>query len=212
MKLSPRQKQVFEFIQQFIASEGYPPTLRDIGRALGIKSTNAVNDHLKALERKGAIARDRSRSRGITVVGRRGAGGRGAGLPQTLEVPIVGRIAAGAPLLAEENVEGHVRVDPMFASGTGRLFALTVVGDSMIEEGIFEGDVLLVQAQNVADQGAIVVALVDFEATVKRFFRERDRIRLQPANSEMEPLYVSADEGKETLIQGVVKAVFRKVK
>ena len=207
MKLSPRQTQVLAFIERFIADEGYPPTIRDIGAALGIKSTNAVNDHLAALERKGAIMRGRSRSRGITII----KDEQGEKRPAPLEVPILGRIAAGVPLLAEENVEGHVSVDPMFASAGNHLFALTVAGDSMIEDGILDGDVILVRQQSTASAGAVVVALVDGEATVKRFYREADRIRLQPSNREMAPIYITEEDARETLIQGVVVSLFRKL-
>jgi len=209
MRLSPRQQQVLDFISRHIVSHGYPPTLREIGRAMGIKSTNAVTDHLRALERKGAIVRDRSRSRSITIVGAERAGG-GERAAQA-RVPVLGRIAAGIPLLAEENIEGSLAVDRRFLAGNGGRFALRVVGDSMIEAGIFDGDILLVRAQGVAPQGAIVVALIDNEATVKRFYREEGRIRLQPANREMSPIYLSPDEGRETSIQGVVTAVFRQL-
>lgn len=208
MKLSPRQTQVLAFIEEFIADEGYPPTIRDIGAALGIKSTNAVNDHLAALERKGAIMRGRSRSRGITIISREEEGQKQPGSPR---IPILGRIAAGVPLLAEENVEGHISVDPMFTGSGNSLFALTVVGDSMIEDGIHDGDVILVRQQSTASAGAVVVALVDGEATVKRFYRERGRIRLQPANREMKPIYVTKEDARETLIQGVVVSLFRRM-
>ncbi len=208
MKLSPRQTQVLAFIEEFIADEGYPPTIRDIGAALGIKSTNAVNDHLAALERKGAIMRGRSRSRGITIIYKEE---REEERPTLSQIPILGRIAAGVPLLAEENVEGHVGVDPMFTGPGNSLFALNVVGDSMIEDGIHDGDVILVKQQSTAPAGAVVVALIDGEATVKRFYRERGRIRLQPANREMEPIYISEEDARETLIQGIVVSLFRKM-
>ena len=206
MRLSPRQKQVLETIEKSIAHHGYPPTLREIGKALSISSTNAVNDHLKALERKGAIVRDRSRSRGISLPARTGSQYQAGGGSRPVDVPILGRISAGLPLLAEENVEGSVS---LFRSPGSPLFALKVEGESMIEDGIFDGDILVVRAQNVAREGEIVVALVDGEATVKRLFREKDRIRLQPANREMAPIYVSADEGRETCVQGVVVGVMR---
>ena len=207
MKLSPRQAQVLDLIERFIAEEGYPPTIRDIGGALGIKSTNAVNDHLAALERKGAIARGRARSRGITILKEQATEQR----PPAISVPILGRIAAGVPLMAEENVEGHLSVDPMFLRPGNNLFALTVVGDSMIEDGIHDGDVILVRQQSTAPAGAAVVALVDGEATVKRFYKEAGRIRLQPANREMQPIYITEQDARETLIQGVVVALFRKL-
>ena len=207
MDLPPRQRQVLEFIEKHLGDHGYPPTLREIGQSLSIRSTNAVNDHLLALEKKGRIFRDRSRSRGIALAEARESGAaRSSG---AIEVPILGRIAAGAPLLAEENVEGRLRVDSLFVSGTGRLFSLRVVGDSMIEDGIFDGDLILVRVSSVATQGQTVVALVDGQATVKRFYRDPEGIRLQPANSSMEPIRISESDGRETLIQGVVLAVFR---
>jgi len=126
-------------------------------------------------------------------------------------VPILGRIAAGLPLLAEENIEGTVKVDEMFRPSSGRLFALRVVGDSMIEAGILDGDVILVRAQETAEQGSIVVALIEGEATVKRFYREENGIRLQPANSAMRPIFVPEDSGRQPAIQGVVVSVFRRL-
>jgi len=202
MTLPPRQKQVLEFIREFLGKHGYPPTIRQIGAGLGIASTNAVAEHLAALERKGAISRDRSCSRGIGLSGRRA---------EPLLVPIVGRIAAGVPLLAEENQEGQVSVDPMFASVRDRLFALRVTGDSMIESGIHDGDLILVRSQPTAAPGEIVVALVDGQATVKHFHPEGDRIRLQPAHPTMPPIYVTEADGRDTAVQGVVVAVFRKL-
>jgi repressor LexA len=204
MELSPRQQQVLDFIEESLERQGYPPTLREIGRALGIRSTNAVNDHLKALERKGAISRDRSLSRGLALTDRETESG-------TVAVPLVGRIAAGVPLLAEENVERQLQVDASLVPRRAELFALRVVGESMIEDGILDGDVIVVRRQETAPQGATVVALVDGEATVKRFYREGDRIRLQPANRRLEPIYLSPEEGRETLVQGVVVGVIRQL-
>jgi repressor LexA len=210
VRLSPRQKQVLEVIEKSIADYGYPPTLREIGSALSINSTNAVNDHLKALERKGAIWRDSARSRGISLTDRnRRSVATADSSGGSFEVPILGRIAAGVPLLAEENVEGSVALDPMFRSPSSPVFALKVVGDSMIEDGILEDDIIVVRAQDTARQGDTVVALIDGEATVKRFYREDDRIRLQPANRDMKPIFILAEEGRETLIQGVVVGVMR---
>jgi repressor LexA len=208
MQLSPRQQEVLSFIEQFLTEEGSPPTLREIGKALGIRSTNAVNDHLKALERKGAIMRHRSRSRGITLPERPSSDLSDEG---SVQVPLLGRIAAGTPLMAEENIERLVHVDPSLAPRRTELFALTVVGDSMIDDGIFDGDVIVVQRQQTAPQGTIVVALVDGEATVKRFYKDRDVIRLQPANPDMEPILVRPEEGRNTLIQGRVITVLRQL-
>lgn len=228
MVLSPRQKQVLEFIGSFLAQNGYPPTLRDIGKALAIRSTNAVNDHLAALERKGALVRDRSRSRGLSLPSKRaGAGGWPPGTrglhvgnsaaagslaePQPLSVPLVGRIAAGLPLLAEENLDGHVSVDRLFVRNTDSLFALRVTGDSMVGDGILDGDVIVVKAQDDAPDGSIVVALIDDEATVKRLYREDGRLRLQPANPEMAPIFVEEGEGRQAVVQGIVVSVMRRL-
>ncbi len=207
MELSPRQQEVLSFIERFLTDEGSPPTLREIGKALGIRSTNAVNDHLNALERKGAIHRHRSRSRGITLADPP-ARDESSG---SVEVPLIGRIAAGIPLLAEENVERMVHVDASLAPRRTELFALKVVGDSMIGDGILDGDVIVVRRQQTARAGSIVVALVDGEATVKRFYKDRDVIRLQPANPDMEPILVRPEEGRDTLIQGRVITVLRQL-
>ena len=208
MKLSPRQRQVLDFINSHLKDKGYPPTIRDIGAAMGIRSTNAVNDHLAALEKKGAISRDRACSRGISILGTES---HAEARPRPVEVPVLGRIAAGVPLLAEENVLEHVTVDPGFIPRSAEVFGLRVVGDSMIGDGIHENDVILVRRRNIAENGEIVVALVDGEATVKRFFREKDRIRLQPSNDKMDPIYILESDARDTLIQGVVVAVFRKL-
>ncbi len=227
MELSARQQQVLDFIEAFLADNGYPPTLRDIGKALGIKSTNAVNDHLAALERKGAISRDRSRSRGLSVVSGTGPGSSARTLAgggplsragtapalssPTVRVPLVGRIAAGQPLLAEENLDGHVSVDTKLIRSTGRLFALRVTGDSMTGDGIFDGDILVVRAQDDASDGTIVVALVEQEATVKRLYREPGQLRLQPSNPAMGPILIREEEGRSAVIQGVVVSVLRRL-
>lgn len=209
MELSTRQQEVLGFIERFLAAEGSPPTLREIGQALGIRSTNAVNDHLKTLERKGAIVRSRSRARGIALADRAKKGPTlNVG---SVQVPLLGRIAAGVPLLAEENVERLVHVDASLAPRRTELFALRVVGDSMIGDGIYDEDVIVVRRQATAPVGAIVVALVDGEATVKRFFRDGDVIRLQPSNPAMKPILVRPEEGRDTLIQGQVITVLRQL-
>lgn len=209
MELTRRQREVLGFIEGFVEKRGYPPTLREIGQSLGIKSTNAVSDHLSVLERKGVIVRDRTRSRGIVLPAKRRASG--IAREGVVDVPVLGRIAAGAPLLAEENLDGYVRVDERYVSGRSPHFALRVVGESMIEAGILDGDLVIVRSQNEAKQGEIVVALVDGSATVKRFYLEGDRVRLQPANAQMEPIYISKEEARETLVQGVVVGVLRRL-
>ncbi|MGM0577576.1 MAG: transcriptional repressor LexA [Myxococcota bacterium] len=202
-KLTPRQAQVLEIIQQSIARDGYPPTIREIGNELGIRSTNGVNDHLKALERKGYLTREESKSRSVVPVDHVALEG------DMVEVPVLGRIAAGQPILAVENTEDTVKVDRFFLGRSAEVFALRVVGDSMIGDGIHDGDFIFVQKQNHAPRGEIVVAWIEGEATVKRYFPEGDRIRFQPSNPDMEPIYVHRDEFRETQILGVVAGLYR---
>ncbi len=222
--LTAKQEAVLAFIRDELADKGYPPTIREIGSHLGLKSTNGVNDHLKALEKKGYLKRGDHKSRSLQVL--RHADGSPV-LPDNVvplhamvddsdmvDVPMLGRVAAGAPILAEEDAEDTVRVSSFFlgrGAKSQRIFALTVVGDSMIEDGIHDGDFLFVKKQPVARPGEIVVAMIEGEATVKRFYPEGDRIRLQPANSAMEPIYVHKSEFRQTDILGVVVGVYRKV-
>jgi repressor LexA len=201
-KLTKRQAQVLDVINQSIEREGYPPTIREIGSCLDIKSTNAVNDHLKALERKGYLNRNESKSRALVPVDMN---------DDMMEVPIVGRIAAGQPILAVQNMEDKVRVDRFFLGRAQDVFALRVVGESMIGDGIDDGDFIFVQKQNQASAGEIVVAWIDGEATVKRYYPEAGRIRFQPSNPAMEPIYVREDEFRETQILGVVAGLYRKM-
>lgn len=221
--LTDRQKAVLTFIQNHIDETGYPPTIREIGDHLGIKSTNGVNDHLKALERKGYLERQTGKSRALKplrtpdgrpvldeVEGPTGDGGdERAGSAR--EVPVVGRIAAGAPVEAIENTEDVLTVGEGLVGRHDDLFALEVEGDSMIEEGIFDGDFVFVRKQRTADNGEIVAAKIDGRATVKRFYDEDDRIRLEPANEAMEPIYIHADQGRAPQILGHVVAVFRRL-
>lgn len=205
--LTPRQQEILDFVSRSIREHGYPPTIREIGRAFGIRSPNGVNDHLKALQRKGFLNREDLKSRAITPT-RLGE----IQLTGTMvEVPLLGRVAAGLPLLAVENVEDRVMVDRFFLGSSDGVFALRVKGDSMIEDGIHDGDFLFVRKQPRADRGTVVVALIDGEATVKRFYPEGDRVRFQPANAAMLPIYVRASDFRETHILGVVVGVFRKL-
>lgn len=201
-KLSVRQQMVLDYIEASIRERGYPPTIREIASHMNIRSTNGVADHLKALERKGYIERDMLKSRAIIPVDLDGP---------VIEVPVVGRIAAGQALLAEQNIEDTVRVDSFFVGEDRKVFALRVVGESMIEDGIYDGDYIFVRNQKEPAEGDIVVAMIDNDATVKRYYPEKGRIRFQPANSTMEPIYVREDEGRETTILGVVVGVFRKM-
>jgi repressor LexA len=202
--LTKRQRQVLNFITRSIEDRGYPPTMREIGEHMGIRSTNGVNDHLKALERKGYIVREDLKSRTLRPV---------TGESKPVSVPLLGRVAAGQPLLAVENREETLRVDPFFL-GRGRhreVFALRVKGDSMIEDGILDGDVVFVRQQSTAQRGEVIVALLDEEATVKRYYPDGNVVRLQPANAAMQPLRVRAGDGRDFRILGVVTGVYRKL-
>lgn len=204
-KLTDRQQQVLDVIQTKIEDEGYPPTIREIGAALGIKSTNAVNDHLKALERKGYLTRMESKSRACVPVDMHTVD------DDMVEVPLLGRIAAGTPILAVENREDTVKIDKFFLGRHEEVFALRVVGESMIGDGIMDDDFIFVRKQNHATAGEIVVAWIENEATVKRYYPEGDRIRFQPSNPTMDPIYVSADEFRQTNILGVVVGIYRQM-
>ncbi len=201
-ELTPRQEAVLGFINECIEARGYPPTLREIGEHMGISSTNGVNDHLKALERKGFLTRDDMKSRALRPVG---------GSGQMIEVPLLGRVAAGQPALATEYVEDTVKVDRFFIGPSREVFALRVKGDSMIEDGIYDGDFIFVRKQINADPGQVVVAMIGEEATVKRYYPEGDRIRLQPANAAMAPIYVHRSQFRSVDIIGVVVGVYRKL-
>ena len=183
LKLTKRQSEIFDFIRKYSATNGYPPTVRDIGRAIGLASSSTVHAHLSNLEKVGLLRRDPSKPRAIELIADRAR--RAVDSPRRL--PLVGRVAAGSPLLAEENVEEHVEV-PEIAGGERGEYVLRVQGESMRDAGILEGDYVVVQPQDSAEDGEIVVALLGEEATVKRFFRETDHIRLQPENPAMDPI------------------------
>ncbi len=212
-ELTDRQREVYDFIQDRIRAWGYPPTIREIGEHLGIKSTNGVADHLKALKRKGYLNHDERKSRALTPVRpSRGTVVRAIGsIGQGIAVPILGRVAAGEPILAEEQAEGAVVVDSVLLGDGRKVFALKVVGDSMIEDGIYDGDYIFVRKRESAERGDIVVVIIEGEATVKRYFPEGDRIRLQPANSRMQPIYVNKKDFKNVQIIGLVVGVYRKM-
>jgi repressor LexA len=201
--LTKRQKLVLDFIQKCIEVRGYPPTLREIGAQMGITSTNGVNDHLHALERKGYLKREEMKSRALrpTLEVRR----------DLLEVPLIGRVAAGEPLLAVEQATDTFKIDRALLHGAREVFALRVKGDSMIEAGIFDGDVVFVKRQDDARRGDTVVALIGEEATVKHYYPERDYVRFQPANSTMAPILVRKDDSKSIRILGVVVGLYRSV-
>ncbi len=211
--LTKRQEQTLDYIRQSIEQRGYPPTLREIGEYMGIRSTNGVNDHLRALERKGYLRREDMKSRALRVVDQID---KSAPPPKPMDenlidIRIVGRVAAGLPLMAEENVIDTVRIDRMMVRGGREVFGLRVTGDSMIEAGILNGDYIFVRRQPSADRGEIVVALIGDEATVKHYYPEKDYIRFQPANSQMAPILVRAADFKPTMLLGVVVGVFRRL-
>jgi repressor LexA len=211
--LTKRQEQTLDFIRSSIEDRGYPPTLREIGEHMGIRSTNGVNDHLRALERKGYLRREDMKSRALKLVeNAHPAPLRAVGSDDDIiDIPVVGRVAAGLPLLAEENVVDTVRVDRMLVRGGREVFGLRVTGDSMIEAGILAGDYIFVRKQATADRGDIVVALIGDEATVKHFYPERDYVRFQPANSKMAPILVRASDFKSTMLLGKVVGVYRRL-
>ncbi|HZH04064.1 MAG TPA: transcriptional repressor LexA [Myxococcaceae bacterium] len=212
-ELTERQREILNFIVKETEQRGFPPTIREIGEEMDIRSTNGVNDHLKALERKGYLLRGEQQSRSL-VPTKRARLVLGLGVrrdSKMVDIPVLGRVAAGAPLLATENVEDSVRIDSFLLGGNGReVFALRVKGESMIEDGIFDGDYLFVRKAPSANPGDIVVALIEDEATVKRYYPEGDRIRFQPANAAMQPIYVHRSEFKSTMLLGLVVGIYRK--
>jgi repressor LexA len=214
--LTDRQREILDFITRSIRDRGYPPTLREIGLHFGIRSTNGVNDHLRALEKKGHLQREDLKSRALRPVTAAAHRARAAdkdkhSSPDIVEIPLVGRVAAGLPLLAVENVQDTVHIDRFFIGQTREVFALRVKGDSMIEDGIHDGDFLFVKKALGADKGDIVVALIEEEATVKRYYPEGDTIRFQPANSSMQPILVKKREFKSVNLIGIVIGVYRKL-
>lgn len=241
-KLTDRQRMVLEYICESIQDRGYPPTLREIGLKLGIRSTNGVNDHLRALERKGYLTREDMKSRTLrpTDITLRLVGpgsrapssvsGRGAAVEvaiardaeaandaDMIEIPILGRVAAGLPIEAIESRGGDtVRIDRMLlglhnARGASTVFGLRIQGESMIEAGIHHDDYVFVRKQAEAPRGAIVIAMWGDEATCKYYFPESTHVRLEPANASMAPILIPKSDWRETSILGVVVGVFRKL-
>lgn len=214
-EMTDRQKQILNFIVKTSEDRGFPPTIREICEEMDIASTNGVNDHLKALERKGFLTRGEQQSRSLVATKRArmvlGLGGKRSD-PTMIDVPVLGRVAAGAPILAAENIEDSVRIDSFLLGKDGReVFALRVKGQSMIEDGIHDGDYLFVKKAPAANPGDIVVALIEDEATCKRYYPEGDRIRFQPANRDMQPIYVAKNQFRQTMILGKVVGVYRKM-
>jgi repressor LexA len=204
MELQGKQRQILQVIEDAVREQGYPPTVREIGAAVGLSSPASVQGHLSALEAMGYVRRGCAKRRALEVLRSSGASYRTAE-PRFSRLCVVGRVAAGAPLLAEENVEEFIDV-PRFLGGGDGCFALRVAGTSMIKAGIMDGDVVVVRQQENADDGDIVVAMLDDEATVKRFYREADQVRLQPENDAMEPIFT-----RDPRIVGKVTGVLRRL-
>jgi repressor LexA len=200
LNLTKRQQEIFDYIKRYGSQHGYPPTVRDIGKAIGLTSSSTVHAHLANLEKLGLVKRDPTKPRALEVlVDKAREAVTGGGLP------LVGQVAAGSPVLAEENIEEYVPV-PEIAGGEEGEFVLKVKGDSMVNAGILEGDHVIVRKQDTAKNGEIVVALVGDEATVKRFFREEDHVRLQPENDTLEPILT-----RDVQLLGRVVGVCRRV-
>lgn len=198
-----RQQRILQAISDFKAERGYPPSVREIGQRVGLSSSSTIHAHLKALEKRGLISRDPTKPRALRS---------DFGLPPSsaardaVVMPILGKVAAGVPITAAENVEGEFLLPASFVPRVSNAFMLRVQGDSMIEAAILDGDLIVVRPQRTADNGEVVVAMLDGEATVKRFYREESRIRLQPENRSMAPIYASDVE-----IIGRVEAVVRRL-
>jgi repressor LexA len=201
LDLTKRQKEIFDFIRRYADKTGYPPTVREIGKAVGLHSSSTVHAHLANLEKIGLLRRDPAKPRAIELLFDRAKKtimpGRG--------IPLVGQVAAGEPIVAEENIEEYIEVPDVIGGEDGD-YILQVRGESMVEAGIFEGDYVVVRPASEASDGEIVVALIGDDATVKRYFRESDHIRLQPENQAMEPIRTT-----EAIVLGKVIGVFRKV-
>jgi len=204
MDLTKRQQEIFDFIKRYSARYGYPPTVRDIGKAVGLASSSTVHQHLANLEKIGLLRRDPSKPRAIELLDRAVQEVRNIVRPPD-GLPLVGSVAAGQPVLAEENIEEYVSV-PEQAGGDRGDYVLRVRGDSMKNAAILEGDLVVVRPQETAQDGDIVVALVGEEATVKRYFREADHVRLQPENDAMEPI-----RSREVRVLGRVVGLMRKL-
>lgn len=200
--LSQRQTKILEFIKQEIRKKGYPPAVREIGEAVGLLSSSTVHGHLQTLEDKGYIRRDPTKPRAIEILD---SSSEALEMKKVVQVPIVGRVTAGEPITAVENIEGTFPLSADLVR-QDNVFMLRVQGESMIEAGILDGDFIIVRQQNEARNGEIVVALIGDEATVKRFYKERTLIRLQPENSAMEPIY-----SQDVSILGKVVGVFRTI-
>lgn len=203
-KISKRQEAIMDFIKAEVSQKGYPPSVREIGAAVGLASSSTVHGHLARLESKGYIRRDPTKPRAIEILDPEGLE---AIKPGVLNVPLIGKVTAGQPITAIENIEEYFPLPESFGTDEDNIFMLEIVGDSMIEAGILNGDYVVVKQKNTAYNGEIVVAMTEEnEATVKRFFKEKDFFRLQPENSSMDPIIVD-----NVSILGKVVGVYRNI-
>lgn len=202
--LTARQREALDYITYCLDERGYPPTLREIGEHMGIRSTNGVNDHLKALERKGYLVREELKSRALRPVDLDDA---------KVSIPIIGHVAAGQPILATEQVSDRVTIDRFFIGKANArdVFGLKIRGDSMIDDGIYDGDYIFVRKQATAENGEIVVVMIEGEATCKRIYHEGEQVRLQPANEHMAAIYVHRSEFRSIDVIGKVVGVYRRM-
>ncbi len=205
-ELTKRQSEIFEYIKQTVHSKGYPPSVREIGEAVGLASSSTVHGHLSRLEEKSYIRRDPTKPRAIEIVSEQL--GDTLNMEETIHVPVIGKVTAGIPITAVENVEEYFPLPEHFTSThNSDIFILNVVGDSMIEAGILDGDKVIVRSQTIAENGDIIVAMTEEnEATVKRFYKEKTRYRLQPENSTMDPIYL-----EHVTVLGKVVGLFREM-
>ena len=201
LDLTKRQKEIFDFIRKYAAKTGYPPTVREIGKAVGLTSSSTVHAHLANLEKIGLLKRDPSKPRAIELLFEKAK----KSVRRGYELPLVGQVAAGEPILAEENIDEYLEIPDVIGGEDGD-YILQIRGESMKNAGILEGDYVVVRPSDDADNGEIVVALIGEEATVKRIYREPEHVRLQPENDEMEPILST-----EARVLGKVVGVFRKV-
>ena len=205
-ELTKRQNEIFEYIKQTVQSKGYPPSVREIGEAVGLASSSTVHGHLSRLEEKGYIKRDPTKPRAIEIVSE--SIGEPVNMEETIHVPVIGKVTAGIPITAVENVEEYFPLPEHFTSThNSDIFILNVVGDSMIEAGILDGDKVIVRSQTIAENGDIIVAMTEEnEATVKRKKKKKARYRLQPENSSMDPIYL-----EQVSVLGKVVGLFREM-
>ncbi|MGE7672687.1 transcriptional repressor LexA [Lysinibacillus sp. NPDC094403] len=202
-KVSKRQEAILEFIKEEVRAKGYPPSVREIGEAVGLASSSTVHGHLARLEQKGLIRRDPTKPRAIEILEPEDSIQK----QHVIHVPLVGKVTAGSPITAIENIDEYFPLPDIYGTSEDQLFMLEIMGESMIEAGIFDGDLVIVKQKATADNGDIVVAMTEEdEATVKRFFKEKNHFRLQPENATMEPIIVD-----QVSILGQVVGLYRRV-